>query len=250
MRRCGEDHNETMSAMRSRDRAAIWRRYLWEKGHRMRGLPRISLAIGVLITVLAGCGSTSSVTTPTATIPPTATLIPSATATPRIVKTTFTCPTTVVGSQKVFDDTSMGLRFAFPASWTENTCVRYLGPNGQQSMSIGNLFGVSTILRNGLTIQQWVGPQVDSPNETVTLGALAVSGAIDAVSVTAAPTATADPTKPFDGEPFSQTMALVEGTQYLYEVTWFTALLNITDTGSPYSTSELNQQVVTTFVVP
>lgn len=210
----------------------------------------LGVLLGVLLGALVGCGSVSTAVVPTATLAPTATRLPTATATPRIQQTTFTCPTPLSGSQKVFDDASMGLRFTFPASWTEETCVRTLGRDGTQSLLVGNLFRVSTTLRDGLTIQQWVAPQVDAPNETVTLGDFNVPGAVAAATIKAAPTATADPSKPFDGEPFSQTMAVVEGTQYFYEVTWLTALLNVTDTGSPYSVDELNQRVVATFVVP
>jgi hypothetical protein len=101
-----------------------------------------------------------------------------------------------------------------------------------------------------MTIQQWVASQVDTPNETVTLRPLAVPGALDAATITASPTATANLTKPFDAEPFSQTIAMVEGSQYFYQVVSLIALEDATDTGSPYSWEQLDQQVVTTFVVP
>jgi len=43
---------------------------------------------------------------------------------------------------------------------------------------------------------------------------------------------------------------VVEGSQYFYQVVSLIALEDATDTGSPYSRERLDQQVVTTFVVP
>jgi hypothetical protein len=203
----------------------------------------------VSLVMLAGCGGASSASVPTATIPPTVAPAPTATATPHAVQTTFTCPTTVNGSEKVFADASLQLSFTFPASWTEHDCERTVAPDGTQSLWIGNLFNVETCPRNGLMIQQWVASRVDTPNETVTLNPLAVPGAVEGAAVRATPTPAAA-NQPFQSEPFASTIAVVAGTQQFYEVYRFIAEISVTDTGPPLSGAELAQQVVTTFIVP
>ena len=211
------------------------------------------VAMSGVLTMLAGCGGSSSAgvaQTATATSLPTATatatLAPTATATSGM--TSFTCPETISGSQKDFYDSQLGLRFSFPATWTENGCERDVEANGTQSVLIGNLFRVITAPRDGLTIQQWVNQQVDTPNETVTLSPLTAPGATSADEVQAAPTSNAS--KPFDSEPFSQTDAIVAGTQQFYEVVGLIAMVNTTDTAPPLSHDQLTRQVVSTFQVP
>lgn len=226
--------------------------------HSMRSFRRTFVALGVVgaLGTLAGCGGSSSVAAPqtptataTATLAPTATATATATEVPSVT-ISFTCPATVSGSQKVFYDSQLGLRFSYPAAWTENNCQRVVQADGVQSLLIGNLFRVITAPRNGLTIQQWVSQQTDTPNETVTLTPLTAPHAVAAVTVQAAPTPNPTSSKPFDSEPFAQTDAIVAGTQQFYEVVGLIAVANETDTTPPLSHVQLMQQVVTTFEVP
>jgi hypothetical protein len=227
----------------------------------MRSLQCAVVALGMTtmaLGALAGCGGSSSAQvaqTATATATATATLAQTATATATAtvepsVTTSFTCPAAVSGSQKVFSDTMLELRFSYPAAWTENVCTRTVLADGTESLVIGNLFRVITAPHNGLTIQQWVSQQTDTPNETVTLTPLTAPHAVAAVTVQAAPTANPTSNKPFDSEPFAQTDAIVAGTQQFYQVVGLIAEANGTDTAPPLSHDQLMQQVVTNFEVP
>ncbi len=204
-----------------------------------------------LCLLMAGCGASQPVasSTHTATLAPTvtATAIP-ATATSTPALTTFTCDSTATGSTRLFSDTSMQLSFSYPATWTENSCQRIQGPNGQQTLIIGNLFSVTATPRNGESIQQWVQAQANQ-YEVVTLGALSVQHAQDAATVSVNPSATSDPNKPFDAEPFAQTFAIVAGAQFFYTVYGFIAQMSMTDTMPNLSRQQLAQQIVSTFTV-
>lgn len=192
----------------------------------------------------ATLASTTPTTTPTTT-PATPTPIP---ATPTAVITTFACPAAITGAQKTFSDTSMRFSFTYPAAWTENDCQRIITSDGRQTIVIGNLFSVNIAPRNAQTIQQWVDAQANQ-YEIVTLGQLADSHAQEAATVSAAPSATSDPNKPFDAEPFASAMAVVAGSQYFYTVNDFVAQMSMTDTMPNLSRQQFAQQIISTFVV-
>lgn len=211
--------------------------------------------IVICLVALVGCGApqpianstvalTSAPTnTPTA-LPatPTVTLAPATTA-------TFACPAASAGSGKVFSDSAMRFSFSYPAAWTETSCQRFTGNDGQQTLFIGNLFSVSIMPRSGQSIQQWVNTQTNQ-YETVTLGALTDTQAQAAATVSAAPSAITDPNKPFDAEPFWSTFAIVAGSHSIYMVNGFIAQMSMTDTIPNLSRQQLAQQVVSTFIVP
>lgn len=207
-----------------------------------------------LCTALVGCGAAA---TGNATQPQqvaevaTDTPLPTATATPTPPQSgTFTCPVTVSGSQNVFFDAATGLRFSYPAAWTESTCQRSVNPDGTQGLLIGNIFSVGVVPRNGQSIQQWVDGQTDTKNEVVTLNPLTVVHADSAVTVSAQRTPNTDPTLEWDKEPFSQTFAIVAGSQHFYIVHNLLAQMSMSDTMPGLSLQQLAQQVVTTFDVP
>ena len=222
---------------------------------------QIGMIVACLM-LLAGCAANATTapqaranppamlasTTPTASpspIPATPTPIP---ATPTAVITTFACPAATTGAQKTFSDTSMRFSFSYPAAWTENDCQRIITSDGGQTLVIGNLFSVSIAPRNAQTIQQWVNAQANQ-YEIVTLGQLADSHAQEAATVSAAPSATSDPNKPFDAEPFASAIAVVAGSQYFYTVNGFVAQMSMTGTAPNLSRQQLAQQIVSTFVV-
>lgn len=210
------------------------------------------LALVLALLCLSACATRTTIAQA-----PTATLVPAATATATpfptdsvVAQTPFACPETTVGSRKIFFDAETGLRFSFPAAWTEHDCVRMAGQGGGQTLLIGSLFFVGVEPRNGLTIQQWVNQQADPQNEQITLTPLTVAHAVDAVTVHVAATPNADPNKPIAMEPLVQTKAIVAGSQYFYWVNPLIALYSMTDTAPPMSHDQLTQQVVTTFDVP
>lgn len=139
--------------------------------------------------------------------------------------------------------------FQLTAAWTETSCQRFTGNDGQQTLFIGNLFSVSIMPRSGQSIQQWVNTQTNQ-YETVTLGALTDTQAQAAATVSAAPSAITDPNKPFDAEPFWSTFAIVAGSHSIYMVNGFIAQMSMTDTIPNLSRQQLAQQVVSTFIVP
>ncbi len=201
--------------------------------------------------VLAGCDASQPVASSTTTATPapmvTPTAIPAmATSTPAM--TTFTCGSVSTGSTKLFNDTAMRLSFSYPATWTENSCQRIQGPGSQQTLIIGNLFSVTVAPRSGQSIQQWVQDQANQ-YEVVTLGTLTDQHAQDAATVSVNPSATSDPNKPFDAEPFAQTFAIVAGAQSIYAVNSFIAQMSMTDTMPNLSRQQLAQQIVSTFTV-
>jgi len=142
----------------------------------------------------------------------------------------------------------MQFSFSYPAAWTENECQRVVVSDGTQTLHIGNLFWVARVPRAGMTIQQWVSSQTNQ-YEVVTLRPLTDSHAQSAVTISAQPAATPDPNKPFDAEPLSDTLAIVAGSQYFYEVGSLIAVVNETDTTPPLWSQQLAQQIVGTFVV-
>jgi hypothetical protein len=206
-------------------------------------------AIATCLVLLGGCGATQPVAnsangaTPTTTIAQT-----TPPANPTSATTTFTCPVTLNGAQKTFTDTSMQFSFSYPAAWTESNCQRFAGNDGQQTLFIGNLFSVSVMPRGGRAIQQWVNAQ-SNQYEIVTLGALTVPQAQEAATISVAPSATSDPNKAFDAEPFAQSFAIVAGTRSFYVVNGFVAQFSITDTMPNLTRQQLAQQIVTTFAV-
>ncbi len=209
--------------------------------------------IVICLAALAGCGApqpiTDSTMAPTSAATDSPTALP-ATSTPASAPvTTFACPTNSAGSGKVFSDSAMQFSFSYPAAWTENSCQRFTGNNGQQTLFIGNLFSVSIMPRNGQSIQQWVNTQTNQ-YEIVTLGALTDTQAQAAATVSAAPSATTDPNKAFDAEPFSSTFAIVAGSHSFYMVNGFVAQMSMTDTMPNLSLQQMAQQVVSTFIVP
>jgi hypothetical protein len=166
----------------------------------------------LLVLVLAGCGIPfargSNAGQPTATAP-------SGESTPTVVVTsqqTFTCPAMASGQQKVFADNETGLRFSYPAAWTESDCQRLHISDGSEILLIGNLFHVRVVARNGLTVQQWVNQQA-TKDETVSLSPLTVKHADSAytVSTTVGPNGQSD-------ESFAETFAIVAGSANFYEV--------------------------------
>lgn len=200
---------------------------------------------------LAGCDASQPVasSTTTATPVPIATpTAPLATATSTPALTTFTCGSVSTGSTKLFNDTAMRLSFSYPAAWTENSCQRIQGPDSQQTLIIGNLFSVTMVPRSGQSIHQWVQYQANQ-YEVVTLGALTVQHAHEAATISVNPSATSDPSKPFDAEPLAQTFAIVAGSQSFYIVNGFIAQMSVTDTTPNLSRQQLAQQVVSTFIV-
>jgi hypothetical protein len=213
----------------------------------------------VLLVALAGCGTSAQTpatpaqsATTLATVTPTSSPTVAATASPTQsapTTTTFTCATTVSGSLKTFTDSQTHFSFSYPAAWTENQCQRIVAADGTERIFIGNLFSVGVMPRSGQTIQQWVSAQTDQ-YEVVTLGTLSVPQAQAAVSVSTQPAATPNPNKPFDAEPFAQTMAIIAGSQHFYVINYFIAQMSMSDTLPGLSPQQLNQQVVTTFVVP
>lgn len=207
-------------------------------------------AIVTCLALLAGCSATKPVTTSASsatsiltTSTPTTSLM---TPTPASSATTFTCPATLNGAQKTFTDTSMPLSFSYPAAWTESRCQRFMGNDGLQTLFIGNLFSVGVMPRNGQTIQQWVSAQTNQ-YEVVTLGALTVPQAQEAATISVAPSATSDPNKAFDAEPFASTFAIVAGSHSFYVINSFNVQFSMTDTQANPSQA---QQIVTTFIVP
>lgn len=213
-----------------------------------------SLGTLLLIALLAGCASapTGAATTPlpTATLQPPA---PTALATTAPLTTqTFTCPATTSGSLKVFLDSASGLKFSYPAAWTEKDCQRNvaenISPSGSsvagQSILVGNLFIVAVAPRRDLTIQQFVS-DVEGTDETVKLTPLTVAHAVaaDRLFITVAPTAAQPPR-------FAQTLAIIAGSRSFYEVSSLNAQMSMTDTLPGLSATQLVQQVVTTFDVP
>lgn len=201
--------------------------------------------------LLAGCGasqpatSSANTATPAPTVTPTA--VPAmATSTPTMTK--FTCASSLAGSTRLFSDPSMQLSFSYPAAWTENSCQRIQGSGSQQTLIIGNLFSITMTPRNGQSVHQWVQDQANQ-YEVVTLGALTVQHAQEAATVSVNPSATSDPSKPFDAEPFTQTFAIVAGSQSFYVVNGFVAQMNMTDTIPNLSRQQLAQQIVSTFSV-
>jgi len=171
------------------------------------------------------------------------TTTPSGNPTPTITVTSqqdFTCPAAVSGSEKVFTDSDTGLRFSYPAAWTEDHCQRLQISDGSEILLIGNLFHVRVVARQGLTVQQWVAQQT-AKDETVSLIPLTVKHADSAysVSVTAGPNGQL-------GEPFLQTFAIVVGAAKFYEV--ISLIAQESETDSP--PDEPLIQVVQTFDVP
>jgi hypothetical protein len=203
--------------------------------------------------VLAGCNafqptaSTANSATPAPLVTPTA-ILATATSTPATITTAFTCESKSVGALKLFNDTSMQLSFSYPATWTEKSCQRVQGPGSQQTLVIGNLFNVTATPRNGQSIERWVQAQTNQ-YEVVTLNALAVQHAQEAATVLASPSAVSDPSRPFDSEPFVQTLAIVAGSRSFYVVTGFIAQMSMTDTVPNLSRQQLAQQIVGTFNV-
>lgn len=219
-----------------------------------RRTARPTLALVLAVLCLSACApQAAGVQTPTATLVPTASATAAATPSPTapaLAQTRFTCPETADGSRKIFFDAATGLRFSYPATWTEHDCVRMGPENGAQTLLIGSLFFVVVVPRNGLTIQQWIDHQADPQNEQVSLAPLTVAHAVAAVTVHVGPTPNADPSKPFAAEPLVQTKAIVAGSQYFYCVNSLIALYSLTDTAPSMSNDQLVQQVVTTFDVP
>lgn len=216
-------------------------------------------AIITSLLLVAGCGmgqstadsASSPTATATATPNPTAraTAVP---ATPTLTITAFTCPVTPTGAgSTLFDYPQMQFGFSYPATWTESECRRMVGTDGQQTVFIGNLFSVTTSPRNGQTIQQWVNTQTNQ-YEVVTLGPLSLQHApwAMAAKVSAQPSATSDPSKPFDAEPFASAFAIVAGMHLFYTINGFVAQMNTTDTTPNLSRQQLAQQIVSTFIVP
>lgn len=212
-------------------------------------------AIITSLLLVAGCGmgqsATDSANAATATPNPTATAtVVSATPTPAVIA--FTCPTTPTGAgSTIFDYPQMQFGFFYPATWTESDCRRMVGADGQQTVFIGNLFSVTTSPRKGQTIQQWVNAQTNQ-YEIVTLGSLSVPHAPGAMAATvsAKPSTTSDPNKPFDAEPFASAFAIVAGTHLFYTINGFVAQMNTTDTTPNLSRQQLAQRIVSTFIVP
>jgi hypothetical protein len=132
---------------------------------------------------------------------------------------TFTCPTTTNGDIKVFSDATYGsYSFSYPARWTEKYCQL-----DTTTTTIGNLFKVSVWARNGKSIQEWVAGE-KTPNEMVTLTPLHVKHADDAVTVT-------DTLAPGISQgSFTQTKAIIAGSQNFYVITTLIVLANMTDT--------------------
>jgi hypothetical protein len=197
---------------------------------------------------MAGCGASSTTnglraatSTAVPTVAPTATA--SATATP--VMQTFTCPAATNGQYKVFADQQTGLTFRYPAAWTETQCTRLVEANGTIDLRIANLFSVSVVPRQGLSIQWWVNQQSDQ-NETVTLGALQVMHAVEAATVVV----TVPQGVEYDREPFNSTIAIVAGSSSFYQVVHFIETVDTTDTVPPLSIQQQTQQIVSTFDVP
>lgn len=208
------------------------------------------LALGAL---LAGCGQAGAgnSTPQQVAAADTATPLPTATATPEPPKSgTFMCPVTASGSQNVFFDAATGLRFSYPAAWTESKCQRGVDPDGTQGLLIGNIFSVDVVPRNGQSIQQWVDAQTDTKNEVITLNPLTVAHADSAVTVSAQRAPNTDPTLEWDKEPFAQSFAIVAGSQHFYIVYGLVAQMSMSDTMTGMSLQQLAQQVVSTFDVP
>lgn len=213
------------------------------------------ICVAALVIVLAGCSASPGADSSTGAVASRPTIAPSpsstATAAPTATvaltsQTSFACPTTVNGSQKIFTDAQTGLSFSYPAGWTESVCQRSVWSNGTTDLNVGNLFDVYLTPRNGLTIQQWVSQQADK-NETVTLAPLPVKHAQDAVTVSV----TVPPSVQLDAEPYASTEAIVAGTQSFYQVIHYIALTNdFTDTVPPMSIQQVAQQIVGTFDVP
>jgi hypothetical protein len=144
-----------------------------------------------MLAVLAGCGGVQTGTTsrqPTLTplVAATSTVASSPTDAATPVSSTFTCPATLNGTQKVFADSQLQLSYSYPAAWTENNCQRFVAADGREKLFIGNLFSVTMTPRSGQTIEQWVGAQTDQ-YEVITLGPLTVPHAQSAATISAQP---------------------------------------------------------------
>lgn len=170
----------------------------------------------------------------------TATAQPTPTVTPRPLGN-FPCPTTTSASTKSLNDPQFGLSFTYPAAWVENDCNQATA----QKIAVGNLFFVSLTPRNGLTVQQFVDANKTS-NESITLVPLQDSHAVEAYQVqdTVAYGLNSPPGT------FSQTMAIIAGSQNFYVVSSILAQQSSTDTMPGLSNVQLTQQIVSTFQVP
>lgn len=206
---------------------------------------RAALALVLALLCLGACAPKTTVgQAPATAFAPTsvATATPLPTS-PVRAQTPFACPVTVAGSTAMFDDPTIGLRFTFPAAWTERDCVDS-GPavDGERVVRVGNLFSLGVAPRDGLSIQQWVAKLTDPQVEQVTLAPFSVAHAQDAASldVTSVPNAPRPPT---------QLRYVVASTEQFYDVTPLIAQMSMSDT-IPQPYAQAVQQVVATFDVP
>lgn len=202
------------------------------------------LATLLLSTLLAGC---SSAPAGSASLSPTATSAPSVTPTRTpLLQLIYACQTTTNGATKTISDPATGISFTYPAAWVEVSCQHMPSSDGgAASLQVGSLFLIEISQRNGESIQHWVARQAGG--DTITLVPLDAPHAVAAVRMDETPTSG----QMVDAPRFYNTIAVVAGTQYMYEVLAVNAssALYPTDTVPSISRAELDQ-IVSTFVVP